>query len=119
MMTRLAVGSKASDEELEQFLPLIKREATDERNYVKKAVNWALRQISKCNLFLNRKAIEVANELLSDDSKSARWISSVILRELTSEAVHKRLLKRQRKGEIPSKSQEEALMTKHQIPNNN
>jgi 3-methyladenine DNA glycosylase AlkD len=95
IMARLAVSSsKASDEELERFLPLIKREATDKRNYVKKAVNWALRQIGKHNLNLNRLAVETAKELLSGDSKSARWIASDALRELTGPAVQKRILKR-------------------------
>jgi len=92
LMARLAVSDKkAVDEKFEPFFPLIKREATDERNLVKKAVNWALRQIGKRNLSLNQKAITVAGEILDPDSKSARWIANDALRELKSEAVQRRL----------------------------
>jgi 3-methyladenine DNA glycosylase AlkD len=58
---------------------------------VKKAVNWALRQIGKRNITLNSKAIQMAKEIQSIDSKSARWIASDTLRELTSETIQKRL----------------------------
>ena len=85
---------KMADAEFEQFFPLIMRAATDERNFVKKAVNWALRNIGKRNKFLNRRAIEVAKEIQTIDSKSARWIAADAIRELTSEAVQKRLEKR-------------------------
>jgi|Deesub1362A_J573_1020465.scaffolds.fasta_scaffold00193_9 3-methyladenine DNA glycosylase AlkD len=92
LMARLTVSDKkADDEQFERFFPLIKREATDPRNFVKKAVNWALRQIGKRNLNLNRKAIEIAREIQELDSKSARWVASNALRELTSESVQKRL----------------------------
>jgi 3-methyladenine DNA glycosylase AlkD len=76
------------------FLPAIKREANDNRNYVKKAVNWALRNIGKRNLNLNKKAIETAKEIQKMDSRSAKWIASDAIRELTSEAVQERLQKR-------------------------
>jgi len=93
LMSRLAVSDKkADDDKFEKFFPIIKREATDDRNYVKKAVNWALRQIGKHNLNLNGKAIKIAKEIQKTDSKSAKWIASDALRELTSEAVQKRLL---------------------------
>jgi 3-methyladenine DNA glycosylase AlkD len=82
---------KASDEKFEQFFPIIKRESTDERNYVRKAVNWALRNIGKRNASLNRRAIEVAEEIQKIDSKSARWIASDALRELKSGAIQKRV----------------------------
>lgn len=82
---------KITDEDFEQFLVLIKRAATDERNYVKKAVNWALRNIGKRNRVLNRRAIETAREIQKMDSKAARWIAADALRELTGEAVQKRL----------------------------
>ncbi|MCX6012131.1 MAG: DNA alkylation repair protein [Chloroflexi bacterium] len=92
MMARLAVSDKkAPDEKFVQFLPVIEREAIDERNYVKKAVNWALRQIGKRNIDLNKLAIETANSMLQMDSKSARWIASDALRELTSNAVRSKL----------------------------
>jgi len=61
------------------------------RNYVKKAVNWALRQIGKRNRRLNKKAIEAAKEILQMDSSSAIWIASDAIRELTSQAVQLKL----------------------------
>ena len=72
----------------------IKREADDDRNYVKKAVNWALRNIGKRNLNLNKKAIETAKEIQKMDSRSAKWIASDAIRELMSRAVQERLQKR-------------------------
>jgi 3-methyladenine DNA glycosylase AlkD len=91
-MARLAVSDKtAGDERFRAFLPIINREATDERNYVKKAVNWALRQIGKRNLALNQSAIETAKEIRAQGNKAARWIAADALRELTSEAVRGRL----------------------------
>jgi 3-methyladenine DNA glycosylase AlkD len=90
----LAVHDKqAPDEKFEQFFPLIIEGSTDNRNYVKKSVNWALRQIGKKNIHLNRKAIVIAQEIQKIDSKSAKWISSDALRELKSEKVKKRLNK--------------------------
>ena len=92
LMARLAVSDKkADDKQFEPFLPIIKREASDNRNFVKKAVNWALRQIGKRNLNLNRKAIETAKEIQEIASKSARWVASDALRELTGKAVLERL----------------------------
>ena len=92
LMARLAVSDKkAVDREFKRFFPLIRREAVDNRNFVKKAVNWALRQIGKRNLDLNREAIKVAERLRTTDSKSARWIGSDAVRELAGEAVQKRL----------------------------
>ncbi len=93
VVARLAVGDEtAGDELFEGFLPIIKRESTDQRNYVRKGVNWALRQIGKRNPALNRKAIETAREIQRMDSRSARWIASDALRELTGQAVQERLL---------------------------
>ena len=92
MMAALSVHDKeADDNEFVQFLSMIKRGATDERNFVKKAVNWALRQIGKRNKRLNKLAIEAAREIKAMDSVSARWIASDALRELTSEEVKGRL----------------------------
>lgn len=73
---------KASNEVYEAFLPLIKGAATDERIYVKKAVNWALRSIGKRNKDLNQRAIATAREILEYDSKAAKWIAKDALREL-------------------------------------
>ncbi len=94
LMARLAVrDKKADDEQFEKFLPIIKREAGDERNYVKKAVNWALRQIGKRNLHLNKMAVRTAKEIQKIDSKSAKWIASDALRELTGDKIRERLKK--------------------------
>jgi len=92
LMAYIAVHrKKAPDADFLPFLEIIKREATDERNFVKKAVNWALRQIGKRNAWLNRAAIETAQEIAAMPSRSARWIAADALRELAGEAVQKRL----------------------------
>ena len=75
------------------LLPIIKRGATDERNFVKKAVNWALRNIGKRNRNLNKAAIDTAKEIQQTNSKAARWITADAIRELESEAVQRRLRK--------------------------
>jgi 3-methyladenine DNA glycosylase AlkD len=96
MIAALTVhDKKAEDEKMMRFLPLIEKGATDERKYVSKSVNWALRQIGKRNRALNKKAIETAKRIQKMDSKAARWVASDALRELKGEAVQKRLLKRQ------------------------
>jgi 3-methyladenine DNA glycosylase AlkD len=82
---------KAGDERLLALLPIIKAASTDERNYVRKAVNWALRNIGKRNRALNQAAIHAAKEIRRIDSKAARWIAADALRELESEAVQRRL----------------------------
>ena len=84
---------KAGDEQFIALLPVVKGGATDERNYVKKAVNWALRNMGKRNPHLNRVAIEAAKEIQQIDSRAARWIAANAIRELESEAVQKRLNK--------------------------
>ena len=95
LMAALAVhDKKAPDERFREFFPLIEREAVDERNFVKKAVNWALRQIGKRNRALNRDAIAAAKRIRKIDSRSARWIAADALRELESDAVRERLSKR-------------------------
>ena len=92
LMASLAVhDKKAGDAVFIRFLPLIQRFSNDERVYVKKAVNWALRQIGKRNIRLNKRALEMARKLRNSDSKSAKWIASDALRELESEPVQKRL----------------------------
>ncbi|MFX1486962.1 MAG: DNA alkylation repair protein [Promethearchaeota archaeon] len=84
---------EAEDEKFTRLFPVLKNEATDDRNFVKKAVNWALRNIGKRNLSLNKAAIRTANEIRQIDSKAARWIASNAIRELESEAVQRRLRK--------------------------
>jgi len=91
-MACLAAGDKkAADNQFINFLPIIQRESGDSRNLVKKAVNWALSQIGKRNLHLNKEAIDAAKEIQKSGSRNARWIVSDALRELTSESVQKRL----------------------------
>lgn len=82
---------KAKDDDFSPFFSMIVKGSTDERNFVKKAVNWALRQIGKRNLALNGGAIRVAEKISKIDSKAARWIAADALRELKGEAVQKRL----------------------------
>jgi 3-methyladenine DNA glycosylase AlkD len=94
LMAALAVhDKKAKDEEFIRFLPAIIRESVDTRNFVKKAVNWALRQTGKRNRNLNREAIATAKQIQEIDSNAARWIASDALRELASEKVQQRLRK--------------------------
>ncbi len=82
---------KASDDKFIELFPVIVQGANDERNFVKKAVNWALRNIGKRNLNLNKAAIDAAKEIQRLNSKAARWVASDTLRELESAAVQRRL----------------------------
>lgn len=94
MVAALAVhDKKLADEQFEAFLPLIIAYATDDRNFVKKANNWALRQIGKRNLHLNQCATVTALELSKSTSRSARWIAADALRELTGDKIQQRLSK--------------------------
>lgn len=92
LIAGLAVhDKKASDKKFERFFPLIKKHSIDDRNYVKKAVNWALRNIGKRNLGLNKQIIKLSEGILKINSKSAKWIARDALRELTSEKIQIRL----------------------------
>jgi 3-methyladenine DNA glycosylase AlkD len=82
---------QAPDARFERFLRVIERESHDERNFVRKAVNWALRNIGKRNSRLNRSAIRTAERIRTQESRSARWIAADALRELRSDAVQQRL----------------------------
>jgi 3-methyladenine DNA glycosylase AlkD len=82
---------KESDEMCLQFLKRIEEEAGDERNFVKKALNWCLRQIGKRNAFLHPHALAAAHRILTQGSRSARWIANDAIRELESEAIIQRL----------------------------
>lgn len=88
----------ASDSTFTPFFGAIVKAATDDRNYVRKGVSWALRNIGKRNLALNRKAIEAARRIRTIDARAARWIASDALRELTGDAVQRRLRAAGRKG---------------------
>lgn len=85
---------KAEDAKIAQFLPLLESKSDDERNFIKKAVNWSLRQIGKRNLNLNKLAIETAERIKQRNTKSARWIAADALRELRNEKIIERLQKR-------------------------
>lgn len=85
---------QASDQQFIDTFPLIKAGAGDPRNFVKKAVNWAVRNMGKRNLTLNQAAIELAEDLLTLGDKTANWIAKDALRELRSEKVQQRLLKK-------------------------
>ena len=91
LMAVLAWKDKeAKDEEFVKFFPFIEKESLDERNDVKKAVNWALRQIGKRNLPLNKKAIKLAKKMHNLDSKSAKWIARDAIKELESDKIQSR-----------------------------
>lgn len=95
LMAYLAVhDKKAPNEKLAAFLPLIEKHSDDERNFVKKAVNWALRQIGKRNSVLNGLAIGSAELIKASGTKAGRWIAADALRELQSEAVRERLVRK-------------------------
>lgn len=79
-------AKKAPDNEFLPFLPLIERHATDPRNFVKKAANWALRQIGKRNIRLHGPALKLAKKLARSDDKTARWIGKDAVKELTDPA---------------------------------
>jgi len=98
MMATLAVhDKKAPDKVFELFFPFILKGSLDERNLVKKAVSWALRQIGKRNAELNAMAIATAKQIRALDSKSARWIAADALKELQSPAVRKKVSKQKAK----------------------
>jgi len=82
---------RAADEAFERGLALIEREAGDERHFVKKAINMALRAIGKRNRALNSAAVVVARRLAASKDATARWVGKDALRELTSPALTKRL----------------------------
>jgi 3-methyladenine DNA glycosylase AlkD len=88
----LSYKDKAADDSaFERFLPVIERESYDERKFVRKAVNWALRNIGKRNPRLNAAAIRCAERIRQQNSRAARCIAAEALRELRSEAVQARL----------------------------
>ncbi|ADZ08708.1 hypothetical protein Metbo_0456 [Methanobacterium lacus] len=82
---------KQPNQQFEQYYPLLISASTDNRNFVKKAVNWALRSIGKKNSSLNKSAIYLAEEILALNTKSSKWIASNALKELKSEKIRKKL----------------------------
>ena len=87
----LAVHNRDSD--FDKYFEIIKEGSTDNRNFVKKSVNWALRQIGKSNADNNKKALKLAYEILEIDNKSSKWVARSTIRELESEKVQKKLNK--------------------------
>ncbi|MBE9572686.1 MAG: DNA alkylation repair protein, partial [Proteobacteria bacterium] len=95
MIACLAVHDKnAPDQAFTAVFPIITAGATDPRNFVRKAVNWAIRNIGKRNLTLNKAVITLSEEILAIDDKTARWIARDALRELTGDKVQDRLRKK-------------------------
>ena len=93
-MASLVVHDKTVlDSEFLNYLPMIEQGATDNRNFVKKAVNWALRCIGKKNPILNAAALETSKRLATSDEPSCRWVGKDALRELSSQAVQSRLVR--------------------------
>lgn len=88
MATYGFANKKAENDVFEQFYPILIEHATDDRVYVRKAVNWALRQIGKRNVDLHEMSIQTAHKILKIDSKSAQWIAKDALRELESDKVN-------------------------------
>lgn len=82
---------KRDDKEFLDFFPFIKKHSVDERNFVKKAVNWSVRQMGKRSRFLNKEALTLAYEIQKIDSKSARWIANDAIRELKDPKILARL----------------------------
>jgi 3-methyladenine DNA glycosylase AlkD len=95
---------RAGDSKYVSFLKVIEREADDDRNFVRKAVNWALRNIGKRNSRLNHAAIATARRLRKKESRAARWIAADALRELEGEAVQARLHGKGRKNDGTGKA---------------
>jgi 3-methyladenine DNA glycosylase AlkD len=87
---------KADDEKIAKFLPILEQKADDERNFIKKAVNWSLRQIGKRSLYLNKLAIESALRIQAQNTKSAHWIAADTLRELQNKIIQERIFNKSR-----------------------
>lgn len=118
LLASLTVHDKqASDEPFALALPLIERAATDERNFVKKAVNWALRSIGKRSLALHAPAVAVAQRLAVSTSAPARWVGKDALRELTSPAVTQRLATRHAQKRPAASPPTEKVRRRHPAKN--
>ena len=98
LLACLAWHSKnAEDRQFTALFPVIASGAMDERKPILKAVSWALRNIGKRNILLNKAAIELATEIRQTNTKPARWVASDVIRELESQPVQSRLLKQHTK----------------------
>ncbi len=87
---------KSSDDVIGEFLPLLESKADDDRNFIKKAVNWSLRAIGKRSIYLHEKALRTAFRIREQGTRSARWIAADALRELTNEKTIDRIRRRSR-----------------------
>lgn len=97
LMAELAVHDTSMENSVfVSFFPLIERESTDKRNFVKKAVNWALRQIGKRNVFLHSRAMTMAKTLSRHPDSTAQWIGTDALKELRSDIVRRRLIRKKK-----------------------
>ncbi len=95
LVAALAIhDKKAKDKFFDQFYPILQRECTDERIYLKKAISWALRSIGKRNQALTQRAVEIANELLKKKNKTSKWIATKTINELTSQKIQDRINKK-------------------------
>jgi 3-methyladenine DNA glycosylase AlkD len=95
LLASLALHDKrGSDARFVEGLALIERAAPDERNFVKKAVSWALRAVGRRNAALNAKAVTLARRLSESPETAARWIGKESLKELTSPAVSRQLARK-------------------------
>ncbi len=106
LLATMAVHDKKSpDTFFEEFFPVIIERADDDRNFVRKAVNWALRQIGKRSMYLNDKALETCGKIITrfPDSKSARWIASDAIKELKDEKTIARIRKKDEKKAVSKK----------------
>lgn len=101
LFAELAVHDKElEDAPFVNFFPIIIRESEDERNFVRKAVNWSLRQIGKRNMRLHRKALAVAKKLSLQKNSTARWIGNDAIRDLTSDVVKRKFLHVGKKNDL-------------------
>lgn len=95
LMACLAVGDKkAKDEAFESFFDAIEKHSNDSRNFVRKAVNWALRQIGKRNKNLYPKALKLAEKLMNSDNKTAQWIGKDAFKEFCKESIRNRVIEK-------------------------
>lgn len=94
LMASLSVHNKKLDDPFFLgLLPIIIQNANDERNFVKKAVNWALRQIGKRNLNLHQQVLMIAEKLSTSENKTTRWIGVDAIKDITSASAQRRLIK--------------------------
>ncbi len=99
LLACLALHDRHTDDDpFLEGLRLVEQASVDDRNFVKKGVNWALRAVGERNARLNAAAVEVARRLAESSNATPRWIGKVALRQLASPAVQKRLASPKRTG---------------------